>query len=122
MNPEPRHKGDYTERRVGAAHRVLVDVGQVLASFVDAIVVVGGWVPDLLLPATASEHIGSIDVDLALDADKLGAGKYAEILKLLLDTGRYQKGEKDFQLVTTVDLRDGEAPVLVQVEFLAPTM
>lgn len=120
MSPEPRHEADYTDRQVDAARRVLVDVGQVLASFGDAIVVVGGWVPDLLLPAAAQEHIGSIDVDLALDAAKLGDGRYAELLKLLLDTGRYEKGDKDFQLVTTVDLGDGEAPVQVEVEFLAP--
>ena len=67
MNPEPRHEGDYSIRQVDAARRVLVDVGQVLASFGDAIVVVGGWVPDLLLPAATPAHIGSIDVDLALD-------------------------------------------------------
>ena len=120
MSPEPRHEGDYTDRQVDAARRVLVDVGQVLASFGDAIVVVGGWVPDLLIPTAAPEHIGSIDVDLALDAAKLGDGRYAELLKLLLDTGRYEKGDKDFQLVTTVDLEDGEAPVRVEVEFLAP--
>jgi hypothetical protein len=120
MSPEPRHEGDYTDRQVDAARRVLVDIGQVLASFGDAIVIVGGWVPDLLLPAAAQEHIGSIDVDLALDAAKLGDGRYAELLKLLLDTGRYEKSDKDFQLVTTVDLGDGEAPVRVEVEFLAP--
>jgi Nucleotidyl transferase AbiEii toxin, Type IV TA system len=119
VNPEPRHEGDYTDRQIEAARRVLVDVGQVLASFGDAIVVVGGWVPDLLLPAAEQEHIGSIDVDLALDARKLGDGRYAELLKLLLDTGRYEKGDKDFQLVTTVDLGDGEAAVRVDVEFLA---
>ena len=94
MNPEPRHEGDYTDRQVGAARRVLVDVGQVLASFGDAIVVVGGWVPDLLLPAAAQKHIGSIDVDLALDAARLADGRYAEILKLLLDTGRYGNGRR----------------------------
>jgi hypothetical protein len=106
-------------RQVEAARRVLVDVGQVLASFGDAIVVVGGWVPDLLMPAAASAHIGSIDVDLALDAAKLTDGRYAELLKLLLDTGRYEKGDKDFQLVSSVELADGDAPVRVEVEFLA---
>jgi hypothetical protein len=120
MSPEPRYEGDYTDRQVDAARRVLVDVGQVLASFGDAIVVVGGWVPDLLLQDAEHPHIGSIDVDLALDAAKLGDGRYAELLKLLLDTGRYEKGDKDFQLATTVDLGDGEAPVRVDVEFLAP--
>ena len=120
MNPEPQHAGDYTGRQVEAARRVLVDVGQVLASFRDAIVVVGGWVPDLLLPGAEPEHVGSIDVDLALDAAKLEDGRYAELLKLLLDTGRYEQGDKDFQLVTPVDLGDGEVPVTVEVEFLAP--
>ena len=121
MNREPRHRNDYSARQVQAAHRVLVDVGQVLSSFRDAIVVVGGWVPDLLLPDAEPEHVGSIDVDLALDTEKLGAGRYAELLKLLLHTGRYQKGDKDFQLVADVDLEDGEPPVRVEVEFLAPS-
>jgi hypothetical protein len=98
---------------------VLIDVGQVLASFADAIVIVGGWVPDLLLPDT-EDHIGSIDVDLALDARKLEDGRYAELLKLLLDTGRYTNGDKDFQLASSVDLGDDEPPVRVEVEFLAP--
>jgi hypothetical protein len=120
MNSEARHEGDYADRQVEAARRVLVDVGQVLASFRDAIVVVGGWVPDLLFPGAEPKHVGSMDVDLALDAAKLGDGRYAELLKLLLDTGRYEKVDKDFQLVSTVDLRDGEVPLRVEVEFLAP--
>lgn len=119
MNPEPRQAGDYSDRQVVAARRVLVDVGQVLASFRDAIVVVGGWVPDLLPSDKHVPHIGSIDVDLALDAAKLQDGRYAELLKLLLDTGRYERGDKDFQLVTSVDLADGEAAIQVEVEFLA---
>jgi hypothetical protein len=122
MNAPPRFAGDYTTRQVEAARRVLVDVGQVLASFEDAIVVVGGWVPDLLFPAgPTSAHIGSIDVDLALDAAKLDGGRYAELLKLLLDTGRYKKGEKAFQWMILVDLNDGERPIRVDVEFLAPS-
>jgi len=120
MNPEPRHEEDYSPRQIKAARRVLVDVGQVLASFVDCLVVVGGWTPDLLLNDVTEPHIGSIDVDFALDAAKLTEGRYAELLKLLLDTKRYRKGAKEFQLVVEVDLKDGEKPVQVEVEFLAP--
>ncbi len=58
---------------------------------------------------------------LALDAGKLGGGRYAEFLKLLLDTRRYKKGENDFQLMADVNLEDGEPPVRVHVEFLAPS-
>jgi hypothetical protein len=120
VNDEPRQKEDYTERQIEAARRVLIDVGQVLASFTDCLVVVGGWVPDLLIPEAEESHVGSIDVDLALDAAKLDKGRYAEMLKLLIDTKRYRQGEKDFQLVTDVDLKDGEQPIQVEVEFLAP--
>ena len=105
MNADPRREADYADRQVRAAHRVLVDVGQVLASFHDSIVVVGGWVPDLLLPCEEPKHIGSIDVDIALDAEKLNDGRYAELLKLLFVTGRYKKGEKTFQLVTAYSAR-----------------
>ena len=117
---EPRHAIDYSERQVKAARRVLIDVGQVLADFRDAFVVIGGWVPDLLLPEAEEPHVGSIDVDLALNAEKLSDGRYAELLTLLLDTRRYALGEKAFQLVTNVDLADGGSAVRVELEFLAP--
>ena len=77
MTHEPRNESDYSQRQTMAARRVLVDVGQVLASFVDCLVVVGGWTPDLLLPDADEPHVGSIDVDLALDAAKLNDGRYA---------------------------------------------
>lgn len=120
MNSEPRQRDHYNDRQVDAAHRVLVDIGQVLADFRDCLVVVGGWVPDLLLQDAEEPHVGSIDVDLALDAAKLNDGRYAEMVKLLMDTGRYKKGNKDFQLVADVDLKDGSTAVQVEVEFLAP--
>ena len=64
-------------------------------------------------------HVGSIDVDLALDTEKLNEGRYAELLRLLLDTRRYRPGAKSFQLLTDVDLQDGIQPIQVEVEFLA---
>ena len=120
MNLEPRSEAEYSTRQTEAARRVLVDLGQVLASFLDCFVVVGGWVPDLLLAHTGEQHIGSVDVDLALDAAKLKSGRYAELLQLLLNTRRYKQGTKQFQLVVEVDLSDGERPVQVGVDFLVP--
>lgn len=120
MFDEPRHEDDYEPRQVAAAKRVIVDVMQALASFEDCLVLVGGWVPDLVIGGTDEAHVGSIDVDLALDATKLRGGRYAEMLKLLLGTGRYRQGEKDFRYVTEVDLGDGGPPVRVELDFLAP--
>jgi predicted nucleotidyltransferase len=118
MNLEPRQREDYSDRQIEAAHRVLVDLGQVLAAFSDCLVVVGGWIPDLLMPKADEPHVGSIDVDLALDAEKLAAGRYAELLKALLNTGRYEQSDEPFKLYAEVDLKDGQPPVRVDVDFL----
>ena len=119
MTIEPRTQHDYSERQVEAARRVLVDLGQVLGAWVaDSIVLVGGWVPDLLLPQSEEPHVGSIDVDLALDADKLREGRYAEIANQLLWSQRYKESDKPFKLQATVDLGDGGTPIVVDVEFL----
>ena len=120
MNPEPRNQNEYGTRQTEAARRVLVDVGQVLAAFKDCFVLIGGWVPDFLLPDAEERHVGSIDVDLALDAERLNDGRYAELLAQLVNTGRYQLGTKPFQLVANVELEDGGAAIQVEVEFLAP--
>jgi hypothetical protein len=120
MNQEPRHHHEYDSRQTEAARRVLIDLGQILAAYHDCLVVVGGWVPDLLLPGVEDPHVGSIDVDVALDAAKLSDGRYAALLTLLLNTRRYRRGDKPFQFLTDVDLGDGGASVQVEVEFLAP--
>jgi hypothetical protein len=64
--------------------------------------------------------VGSIDVDLALDAARLNDGRYADILKSILATGRYRRGDREFQLGAEVDLGDGGATVHVDVDFIAP--
>jgi hypothetical protein len=119
MNPESRFQGEYGSRQTDAAYRVLIDLAQVLADFQDCLVLIGGWVPFLLLRDAEQTHVGSIDVDIALDTEKLSDGRYAELVNVLLATRRYRSGGKRFQLVTDVDLGDGDPPVQVEVEFLA---
>ena len=121
MTAEPRTRRDYGDREIEAARRVLVDLGQVLGSyFADSIVVVGGLVPVLLLSDSEEPHVGSIDIDLALDPDSLREGRYAEIVKLLRATRRYEKTNRQFRMRSRVDLGDGGQPVVVDVDFLKP--
>lgn len=63
-------------------------------------------------------HVGSIDVSRALAAAKLKDECDAERVKLVVETKHYRVGEKDFQWFVEVDLKDGEKPVLVALEFL----
>lgn len=117
---EPAVAADYDDRGVRAAHAVLVELGQVLGTHRDAFVIIGGTVPSLLLPGAELAHIGSLDVDVNLDTDKLADHGYAEFIEKLEAAGyeRNVEGLKPFQIRRTVDLRDGGVPVAVIVDLL----
>ena len=88
----------------------------------DAMVVIGGSVPSILMPNADPAHVGTLDIDLDLDPEKLADHGYADLVEKL-DAAGYERnveGLKPFQLRRTVDLRDGGAPVPVIVDLLMP--
>ncbi|BDU71569.1 nucleotidyl transferase AbiEii/AbiGii toxin family protein [Mesoterricola silvestris] len=97
----------------------MTELWQVLGEYRDAMVLIGGWVPDLLLPKAVPPHTGSLDVDVLLDPGPLrDEDRYAELVMLL--KGRdYQETDKPFKLAKTVQVDDGE-PIRVEVDFLLP--
>jgi hypothetical protein len=68
-----------------ASRAVLIEVLNVLGAFRDDIVLVGGWVPDLLYPGRG--HMGSLDVDLAVSQRAIGANVYQTILNRMREAG-----------------------------------
>lgn len=109
-----------TLRSTEAVHAVLLEIGQVLGAFKNKFAVVGGVVPWLLLDNADMRHIGTLDVDLTLDAESLRDSEYVDLVEALMGNGYEQKGErKRFQLVRTVTLGDG-APIDIYVDFLMP--
>ncbi len=119
---EPSVATDYDDRGTQAAHAVLVEIGQVLGAHRDAIVVIGGSVPFLLMPGANPGHIGSLDIDLDLDTEKLKEHGYADLIEKL-EAAKFERnvtGLKPFQLRRMVDLHDGGAPVAVVVDLLMP--
>lgn len=120
---EPTVAADYDDRGARAAHAVLVELGQVLGAHRDAIVIIGGTVPSLLLPDAEPGHIGSLDIDLDLDPEKLADHGYADLIEKL-DAAGYERnvaGLKPFQLRRRVDPSDGGEPIAVIVDLLMPT-
>jgi hypothetical protein len=67
---------------------VLIEALTVLGKYRDRIAVVGGWVPELAIPGHG--HMGSLDVDLALDAAKFPPHVYETIRNDLLGAGYQQ--------------------------------
>ena len=75
---------DYTTGAVNAARSVLIEVVHLLAEYWENIVLIGGWVPEILLGRNKNPHVGSIDVDLALNHLRLEEEGYKSIQGLLL--------------------------------------
>jgi hypothetical protein len=71
-----------------ASRAVLLDVLTILGLYLDGIVVIGGWVPELTFPGRG--HVGSFDVDLALDARRIRADGYNSIRTRLTEQGYVQ--------------------------------
>lgn len=113
-----RRADDYGTREVEAARRVMTELAQILGTYREAFVLVGGWVPDLLMPNAEERHVGSLDVDLLLNPEKLRAGQYAALLELLEGRG-YSQTDKAFKYAKEVELAGGP-PVRVEVDFLIP--
>lgn len=97
-----------------ACKSVLIEVLTILSKDLNKLAVVGGWVPELLLPNKG--HIGSIDVDLALDASQIKPQAYESIRKKLADAGyqqdpncsnRFYRNVKNPSLQVRVDLITG---------------
>jgi hypothetical protein len=118
---EPQSAADYDDRTTAAVKSVLIEIGQILGSFKGKFAVVGGAVPWLLLNNEEMPHVGSLDVDLGLDAAALGDGEYAILVEALRGQGYQQRaGLRRFQLVRRVPAKDGGAPIDIIVDFLMP--
>lgn len=119
--PEPQSAADYDDRTTAAVKVVLIEIGQILGSFKGKFAVVGGAVPWLLLSNEDMPHVGTLDIDLGLDAGALGDGEYAKLVDALRGHG-YEQREKlrRFQLVRTVPVNDGGNPIDIIIDFLMP--
>jgi hypothetical protein len=107
---------DYDDKGVAAARAAIVELMGILGEYREEIVLVGGWVPSLLLPEPedpTDRHPGSLDVDLALDHRKLTEAGYETIEKLLIQAGYQRSTKQPFQYFREVH------GVLVRVDLLA---
>lgn len=109
-------RSDYSSDGVQAARAVMLELYRLLGEYGEHLVVVGGWVPDLLIPQGAEPHVGSMDVDLAINHRSIPEEGYKTIRELLESRG-YQQGKQPFIFLKTVPVEERE--VLVQVDFLA---
>jgi hypothetical protein len=99
-------KSDYGKKEVNICLSVIVEIMTILGSYRDEIVLIGGWVPYFILDKKGKDHIGSIDIDLALDFKKISDKSYRSILELLRKRG-YIQGNQPFIFNRNINTEDG---------------
>ena len=118
---DPQYASEYDTRTTAAVKSVLIEIGQILGSYRGKFAVIGGAVPWLLLNETDMPHIGTVDVDLSLDAEALGEGEYAQLVKSLMSHGYQQSNDRRrFQLVRSIPVADEGEAIDIIVDFLMP--
>ncbi len=118
---EPQSAAEYGDRTTAAVKSVLIEMGQILGSFQGKFAIIGGAVPWLLLASEDMPHVGTLDVDIGLDAEALGDGEYATLIGALQAHGYAQRAElRRFQLVRKVAVQDGGEAIDIVVDFLMP--
>lgn len=118
---EAQRASEYDDRTTAAVKSVLIEIGQILGSFKGRFAIVGGAVPWLLLSNEDMPHVGTLDVDLGLDAEALGDGQYAHLVEALLEQGYTQRKElRRFQLVRHIRANDGGPAIDVVIDLLMP--
>ena len=103
----PRLSTEYARALVEASRSALLELAITLGAYRDALVLVGGWVPyyllrDHQLPDNPFVHIGSIDIDLAVDPDRIEPREYATIAELLTERGWTSSERRPFSFERTV--------------------
>jgi len=107
---------DYGKKEVDACLSVLVELMTILGEFRDNLVLVGGWIPYFLTEENRHEHVGSLDIDIALDFQKISGDTYKTILQILKSRG-YEEGKQPFIFYRTIPIENGGI-ITVEVDLI----
>ena len=108
---------DYPKLAVKAAESVLLELVHILGEYLDSIVVIGGMVPRYLIKEPEEPHVGTTDVDLALDHCRFDEPGYQTLHKLL--TSHHYLLDRDQPFIYRRPIvMDGKS-ITVQVDLLS---
>jgi hypothetical protein len=111
-------KSQYGEREVNACKAVLIELVHLMGEIKDEMVIIGGWTPVFLLPQSEEPHIGSLDIDVALNFSKIPDDTYQTILKAFIKRGYIQDREQPFRFFRKVKVKEGDI-INVEVDLMA---
>ncbi len=107
-----RFSSNFEDQLITTSKSALIELIRILKPYKEAIVLIGGWVPYLLLEyhkiqEDTFRHVGSIDIDLLIDPKLVGNDEYHTIVELIGETGWEQVPKKKFTFERSIRGRDG---------------
>lgn len=119
-------KSQYSSAKTNACFSIIVELMTYLKKYSHNIVLVGGWVPYFLygeIKEEEEEHVGSLDVDLALNFLLIPEQDYQTITDILEERGYKNRKDRRGNIIhasyerTFIDRNNNEHTI--QVDFLA---
>ena len=105
----------HKEKVITATHQVLLEVFKILENFHKSLILVGGWVPLVVIPEAEDKHVGTLDVDLLIN-DKSLKETGTETIEDILITNGYRHGAEPGRFFKEIDI-DGK-PIAIPVDFI----
>jgi hypothetical protein len=117
-----RLAGQFEPALTRASRSALLELARSLRHYSEALTLVGGWVPYLLLREhqradNPFRHVGSIDIDLVVDPGRIGEDEYATVVDLIRHVGWRTVGDSRFSFERSVPCPDGTSRD-IRVDFL----
>jgi len=119
-------KSQYSSAKTNSCFSIIVELMTYLKKYSHNIVLVGGWVPYFLygdIKAEEQKHVGSLDVDLALNFLLIPEQDYQTIADILEERGYKNRKDRKGNIIhasyerTFTDENNNEQ--IIQVDFLA---
>ncbi|MHB8396301.1 MAG: hypothetical protein ACYDAZ_03765 [Thermoplasmataceae archaeon] len=106
-----RFSSDFEDQLIATSKSALIELMRTLRPYEESIVLIGGWVPYLLLESHRASgdnfrHVGSIDIDLIVDPNRVGDNEYHTIVELIEEAGWEQVPGKQFTFERNIKGRD----------------
>ncbi|MEJ2286410.1 MAG: hypothetical protein P8X85_22765 [Desulfobacterales bacterium] len=99
---------------IKATRQILLEVFKLLENFHESLILVGGWVPIMIIPGAEDKHVGTLDVDLVINDKSLRETGSETIEDILLANG-YQHGTEPGRYFRKIDI--DRKPVLIPARF-----
>lgn len=108
---------------ISKAH--VIEIMRALGAYKEGLSIVGGWAPYFILDKYGKNpkginHLGSVDIDIAVNPEVIDDTQYASLEVLLKERGYEKHPVNNFSYVKKVTTDSGRE-VSIVIDFLAPT-